>query len=149
MLDSPTRQSGENVRANCNVVSNDSFSASSDKNNSGDSTIRGRIRGGRRVSEHLCDQLELNEADVRKIAVNADLTIAERMAAKWALRCLTDDTTRGGIPLASYDIDRLMDRTVGRPSQQVNITEEHKTVNVINLTREALDDAKEALTIDI
>ena len=79
------------------------------------------------------------------IANDTEGEIAARMAAKWALRALSNDTTSGGIPIAGYEVDRIMDRTVGRPNQQIQVVEDHKTINVIQLTSDALKDAKHAL----
>jgi hypothetical protein len=142
------RELGVDERANCSVVQSASFSLDPlgpESKNGEDGSIRSRLKGGRLVVSHLNKILSLKEREALSIANDTEGEIAARMAAKWALRALSNDTTSGGIPIAGYEVDRIMDRTVGRPNQQIQVVEDHKTINVIQLTSDALKDAKHAL----
>ncbi len=62
------------------------------------------------------------EGKVRAIAVDPAAPIAKRKAAKSHLRSLSDEYAKNGRPFAADDLDRQLDRTVGKPLQQVQVT---------------------------
>ncbi len=57
------------------------------------------------------------KATLRKIAADPDIQPTKRKAAKSHLRGETDGFSKAGIPLAGNDLDRMCDRTVGKPLQ--------------------------------
>ena len=66
--------------------------------------------------------LSLEELD--RIGNDDSEPLVKRQAAKSLHRSLGDDFAKNGAPLAANDLDRILDRTVGRPKQHVEVVTE-------------------------
>jgi hypothetical protein len=58
---------------------------------------------------------------LRAIARDPDAPVTAIAAAKWLLRCGSSRRTRSGTPIAGPELDRLLDRTIGKPTQAVQV----------------------------
>ena len=83
----------------------------------------GRPVAGASYAEHLNLLVGKLEAEVRAIARDKDAPVHQRMAAKTTLRALTEAYHKG-IPKAGNDLDRICDRTKGKPHQSLHV---HRT----------------------
>lgn len=98
----------------------------------------GRQPAGATVREWFNTMKSWAEGRLETTAQDKDAPAAKRAAAQWWLRILKDGQTKGGQPVAGPELDRLFDRTEGRPNQQVQITSESRNAYLIGLTRDAL-----------
>ena len=76
------------------------------------------------------------EPKLRAIADDPREPVVKRAAARHVLRWLTDGFARSGKPFAGDDLDRLMDRTLGRPAQAITVTRIHETQDPTALEQE-------------
>lgn len=79
---------------------------------------RGRPAAGACYVEWLNAMVGKTEAEIQGIADDEALPAHQRMAARTTLRGLSDEY-HNQIPLAANDLDRMSDRTVGKPMQSL------------------------------
>lgn len=71
------------------------------------------------VGTYIRQMQDWSESAVKKMASNTRQPVAARIAAKTILRAMEDGFTRNGVPLADRDVERMLDRTEGKPVQAV------------------------------
>ena len=81
---------------------------------------RGRPAAGAVYVEWLNGMAGKTEKEIQTIADDKTLSAHQRMAARTTLRGLSNEY-HGHIPLAANDLDRMSDRTVGKPPQTMLI----------------------------
>ena len=81
---------------------------------------RGRPAAGACYVEWLNAMVGKTEDQIQAIADDKGLPAHQRMAARTTLRGLSDEY-HNQIPLAANDLDRMSDRTVGKPPQTMLI----------------------------
>ena len=62
-----------------------------------------------------------SSADLLRIGRDERVTVARRLAAKSLYRALKSGHAKNGRPFASDDLDRVLDRTEGKPVQRVEV----------------------------
>lgn len=72
-------------------------------------------------------------AQWKKITKDKSVPGKQRIAAKWLIRIECDEKTKGGTYIATTELQHLFDRTVGRPSQAIEIQSEHKETHTLTL----------------
>lgn len=82
---------------------------------------RPRNPAGASVREWINELQEKTEKELEKIASDEKAKANKRVAARLWLGALKDGWTKKGTRLAAADFDRIMDRTQGKPAQQVNM----------------------------
>ena len=69
----------------------------------------------------------ISDDELRRIGSSDKEPIPKRQAAKSLLRSLDDEYAKNGRPYAADDLDRVLDRTEGKPTQRVAVeTREYK-----------------------
>lgn len=86
----------------------------------------GEQRAGALIEQHY--NVLAGRSEYEYVAIARDKTVsgARRAAAKSWLRTLRDDF-HNATPLAANDLDRIMDRTVGKPTQRVEVAERRRS----------------------
>lgn len=98
----------------------------------------GRPHIGRSVVHWVNEMGEWPIDDVTRASIEGD-TVAQQIAARWILRAHSNMTTSAGQPVGERSLADLLDRTLGKASQQIEVTHnETKTLHVISLTTEHL-----------
>lgn len=64
---------------------------------------------------------------------------AKRAAARVWVDAMSKDRNASGIPIAGGDLDRILDRTLGKPSQSVDMTSEGKGISFAFVTATPAD----------
>ena len=81
---------------------------------------RGRPNAGAAYREWLNQMEGWTEAEIRAVADDPDEPASKRQAARSHLRALEDGRYHA-VPLAANDLDRICDRTDGKPTQRVEV----------------------------
>ena len=63
----------------------------------------------------------ISDDELRRIGKSDKEPIPKRQAAKSLLRSLDDEYAKNGRPYAADDLDRVLDRTEGKPTQRVAV----------------------------
>ena len=63
----------------------------------------------------------VSDDELRRIGKSDKEPIPKRQAAKSLLRSLDDEYAKNGRPYAADDLDRVLDRTEGKPTQRVAV----------------------------
>jgi len=63
----------------------------------------------------------VSDDELRRIGKSDKEPIPKRQAAKSLLRSLDDEYAKNGRPFAADDLDRVLDRTEGKPTQRVAV----------------------------
>ena len=102
----------------------------------------GEIALPKPLGTHVVDVLnELSgstEPETRILADNQAATMAERMAAKAMLRAVSDDRTSSNTPIAHNALELVLDRTIGKSAQHIEVTKTERTDHVLDLTQESI-----------
>lgn len=82
---------------------------------------------------------------LEQIATDSTAPALRIAAAKWLLRTASDTRLKSGAAEAGPEIDRLLDRTLGRPKQQLQVEESTRHAHLVELTEENLKTMGEVL----
>lgn len=93
---------------------------------------------GKEIVNCLNEMTGWNRQDLERTKIDDSAPISKRVAASWWLRALSEDKTRGGLYVCEQSVKDLIDRTVGRPSQQIEIYGEVRNVQLLGLTKDSL-----------
>lgn len=77
---------------------------------------RGRPNAGAAVKEWLNVMQDWTLDDLRAVLADPKAEAKKLAAARVWLAACSDERSIGGIPIAGADLDRLMDRTLGKPA---------------------------------
>lgn len=75
---------------------------------------------------------------LKTIAADDDAPLLRIAAARWLLRCGDDNMLKSGAAAAGPEIDRLLDRTLGRPQQHIELDVDTRQQHLVTMTDEAL-----------
>lgn len=94
----------------------------------------GRPAAGASIAEWYNVLQETPQAELRQIARDEDAAPAKRVAARQWLQALSDRQTKQGVPLDGEALDRIADRTAGKPMQAVESRHtEEITITQVNV----------------
>lgn len=82
----------------------------------------GHRAAGASVKEWINVMQEWTAAEVAAVLEDGDAPMNKRAAARVWLDAASKDKNAAGMPVAGADLDRIMDRTVGKPTQAVELT---------------------------
>jgi hypothetical protein len=85
----------------------------------------GRAKGVTYPGDWIRSMVGLTEEELTEIAGDANEVSSRRMAAKCVLRAMFDGWGKAG-PLAGQDLNRILDRTEGKPRLSVTVEHEDK-----------------------
>ena len=91
---------------------------------------------GASIIEHINTMALWPMDRIEAVADDPKASCSKRQAAKSLVRSMSDEWAKNGKPLAADDLDRVLDRTEGKPTQRVHVE-----------TREAKDPA--ALRVEL
>lgn len=74
---------------------------------------------------------------LKTIVDDGRLSRTKRAAAASLLRLTTVECAKNGLPLANADLERLLDRHVGRPKQSIEVTRKHEGPSLPDVIKEA------------
>jgi hypothetical protein len=83
---------------------------------------RGRPNIGASVMDWTNQMDRWDDDRLRAVMADKAAPRSKKAAARWLLDVATQDRTKGGTPVAGPELDRLLDRTLGKPQQQVSVT---------------------------
>lgn len=94
----------------------------------------GRKSAGASVAEWYNALADAGDEEIARIARDKTAPVAKRAAARQWLQAISDRTTKVGLPLDGEALDRIADRTVGKPTQAVESRRtEDITVTQVNV----------------
>ena len=73
-------------------------------------------------------------AELEAIAKERDSPALKIAAAKWLLRTCSDKKLKSGASESGPEIDRLLDRTLGRPAQHIDVDMVGRQAHLVELT---------------
>jgi hypothetical protein len=68
-------------------------------------------------------------AKILKVSDSETAPAVQRAAARCWLDAMSKDRNAAGSPIAGSELDRIMDRTQGKPTQAVDVTSEGKSIS--------------------
>lgn len=105
--------------------------------------IRPDYRVGTGIGDSIISSYDklgmMTEAQLKSMGDNQNAPAFIRMASRALVRCMSDDRTSGGVPVAGAALEALLDRTVGKSKQQIEINQHTRTDHVIQMTAETLE----------
>lgn len=95
---------------------------------------------GTSVREWINRMAEWTPAEVAEVATAGpgEVSIVQQIAARWLLRCNSEMTAKSGTPIAHAALEALFDRTIGKPSQSVEVQRHDRTEHVLEITEASL-----------
>jgi hypothetical protein len=109
---------------------------------------RGRPNAGAAYREWLNQMEGWTEAEIRAVADDPDEPASKRQAARSHLRALEEGRYHA-VPLAANDLDRICDRTDGKPTQRLEVARVERDPDQIQADLAALLAANPELVEDI
>lgn len=83
---------------------------------------KGRPTAGACIVEWMNEMREWPLARIEKAMNDPKSPAAKVVAARTWIHSMTQDKNSSGMPVAGPDTDRLLDRTVGKPKQDIDVT---------------------------
>ena len=84
-----------------------------------------------------------DEACLKTIISDGKLSRTKRAAAAHLMRLTSEEFAKNGLPFANADLERLLDRTVGRPKQSIEVTRRVEGPSLPDIIKEAQAIAKQ------
>ena len=79
----------------------------------------GRPPAGASVKEWLNVMADYSRDELLRVLGDPKASAAKLAAARAWLGATSDDRNSAGVPIAGADLDRICDRTIGRPTQEI------------------------------
>ena len=92
-----------------------------------------RPPAGGSVKAGLNKMASQTRARIREIARNSSSPVSQVIAARMLIRAASNRVNKSGTPIAGPEIDRIFDRTVGRPGQSIEVTSDVRAHNTIRM----------------
>lgn len=103
---------------------------------------------GATLMQHVARMSHYTPAQLKQVATDHELPALRIAAANWLLRTQSDKRLKSGASESGAEIDRLLDRTIGRPRQHVEVEANTRHEHLMKMTEDnlkALDTAFEGL----
>ncbi len=102
----------------------------------------GRKCAGLTLKEWFNQMADWSKAQLRATFDDPEASVAKISAARCWLHASSEMTTNSGSPIAGPEVDRILDRTIGKPTQAVDLTSKGEkitpTMDLSKLTVEEL-----------
>lgn len=89
---------------------------------------------GSTLMRHVSLMSHFTPVELEKVAADCELPALRIAAARWLLRTQSEERLKSGASESGAEIDRLLDRTLGRPKQHVDIDATTRHDHILQLT---------------
>ena len=89
---------------------------------------------GPTLMRHVSLMSHFTPAQLEAVAADAELPALRVAAARWLLRTQSEQRLKSGASECGAEIDRLLDRTLGRPKQHVEVDATTRHDHILELT---------------
>jgi hypothetical protein len=100
----------------------------------------GRPSAGAAIKEWLYIMAEWTEKELKAVIADENSTASKKTAARVWLHATTMDLNSAGSPIAGAEFDRILDRTLGKPAQAVDITSNGESIYLKDVRGVSVDD---------